>query len=303
MNLMKTGIDDVLYKIVAKEVHDMRSGNPYTPEAGTPPAYLAGRDQLIKDSTTLMDNVLNGDMARHTIFYGVRGVGKTVLLNKLEQIFEENDRVMVAHIECIEGHNFKKDIAIACKKFLLKMSITATSKDILRRAMGVLKAFNLTWNPQEQSFSVGLDGDVATDTANSGDFSSDLIDLLLSVGETAKLHNKAICFCIDEIQSLSPTDLSSLIGAIHRANQKQLPIIVFGAGLPAILRISSEVKSYSERLFEFVKVSSLPKPSAIQALIKPAKDRGVEFEDSSSDYIFEETHGYPFFIQEYGFRV
>lgn len=85
MNLMKTGIDDVLYKIVAKEVHDMHSGNPYTPEAGTPPAYLAGRDQLIKDSTTLMDNVLNGDMARHTIFYGVRGVGKTVLLNKLVQ--------------------------------------------------------------------------------------------------------------------------------------------------------------------------------------------------------------------------
>lgn len=298
MILIKSYIDDKLDMII-KNRGDVMSRNPYTPGAGTPPAFLAGRDATIDEIVTRIKDTIDGGMARHTIYYGVRGVGKTVLLTKIESLFSDS-LLLSDHLECLDGTGLSRSIALAVKKFIKKMSLWETSKDFLEKAVGIFKSFTLTWNPNDGAFTVGLDGDVQDGVADTGDFTSDLIDLLTVVGKLAKKNGHAICFFIDEIQSLKPMELTALITAIHRTNQLQLPIIIIGAGLPTILRISSESKSYSERLFSFVEIASLKWDDAIAALVEPAMTNGISFDPNAIDYIVKETGGYPYFLQEYG---
>ena len=300
--LIKTQIDDIL-DMMLHHGGDIMSKNPYTPGAGTPPAFLAGRDKTLADAIKNIDNVFLGGTAFHTIYYGVRGVGKTVLLNKIEQIISDKDSILHAHIECVNGKPFSKDIAVAIKKFLLRMESFSTAKDMLKKAMGVFKAFTLTWNPGEQSLALGINGDTLLGSADTGSYSDDLTEVFLNVGRAAQEKRMALCLFIDEIQSLNKEELSALLTAIHRVNQHQLPLIVLAAGLPTILRLASEAKSYSERLFQFVPITSLDRQYAIEALEKPASPYQVTYEPEARDFIVSETSGYPYFIQEFGRHV
>jgi len=278
----------------------LKDKNPYTPGAGTPPSFLAGRDKTIEDAINSIKETIEGYMARHTIFFGLRGVGKTVLLTKIESLIKEDSDILFEHIECDKDSKFSKDITIAIKKIVNKLSMIAKSKDVIKNVFAVLKAFTLTWNTTENTLALGMGGETASGTADTGDLSNDLTELFISVGELGKKNDKCICFILDEIQDLHKKELSALIRATHRINQLQLPIIIIGAGIPTILRISGEAKSYSERLFDFVEITSLKNDDAISALIEPAKSKSVNYTKDAHEIIVERTGGYPFFIQEYG---
>lgn len=275
--------------------------NPYRPGAGTMPEYLAGRDSLINDATTLLLDLRDGGMAEHTIYYGVRGVGKTVLLNKIEGI-TSTCNYLYEHIECDENFSFIKSINNACKRFIKQMSKLTVAKEIVDKTKAVLLSFRLTYNIEDSDVTFGLNQDMlnAYGNADSGDLSFDLYTLFISLGELTQKCDKQICFFIDEIQNLSKTEMTALIVSLHRVNQLNMPIILIGAGLPTIQRMSSDLKSYSERLFSFVKITSLKEPDAIKALIEPAKKYNVSYADDAIDYILKATGCYPFFIQQYG---
>lgn len=275
--------------------------NPYKPGAGTMPEYLAGRDIVINEAKTILSDLQDGGMATHTIYYGVRGVGKTVLLNKIESIAATYN-YLYEHIECDENFNFMRSINLACKRFIKQMSKLACAKELIDKTKAILFSFRFTYGIQDNDVSFGIDKDTLNsyECANSGDLSQDLLDLFKAVGELAFKCNKQICFFIDEIQNIDKKELTAFIVSLHRINQPNLPIILIGAGLPTIQRISSDMKSYSERLFNFIKITYLKPDEAKKALIEPAKKSQNRFSDDAIEYILEATGNYPFFIQQYG---
>lgn len=275
--------------------------NPYKPGAGTMPEYLAGRDNIIDNAKTILSDLQDGGMAAHTIFYGVRGVGKTVLLNKIESIAATYN-YLYEHIECDEHFNFVHSINLTCRRFIRQMSKLESAKELLNKAKAVLLSFKLTYGIEDNDISFGIDKDsiIAYECADSGDISYDLLILFKALGELAYKCNKQICFFIDEIQNMKRKELTAFIVSLHRINQLGLPIILIGAGLPTIQRISSDLKSYSERLFNFVKITSLKPEDATKALIEPAKKSKNRYSDDAIEYILNATGNYPFFIQQYG---
>ena len=275
--------------------------NPYKPGAGTMPEYLAGRDSIIQNAKEILSDLKDGGMATHTIYYGVRGVGKTVLLNKVEEIAASYG-YLYDHIECDENFNFAKSINLCCKRFIKQMSRIAVAKEVIDKAKFVLLSFRATYGITDNDVSFGLDKDMleSFNDFSTGDLSDDLLELFLALGELAQKSNKQICFFIDEIQNIPKQELTALIVSLHRINQKGYPIILIGAGLPTILRISSDLKSYSERLFEFVKITSLKEIDAKKALTEPATKSKVTYSDDAIDFILDVTGCYPYFLQQYG---
>ncbi len=281
----------------------VRLFNPYTPGAGFPPSYLAGRDETINDAEQTMLYVQNGIVQRSKIYYGLRGVGKTVLLNKIEEIADDN-WIMYEHIEVSEDDDFKATLATSVQKLLTQMSIKAELKQFVYRALSVLKAFQVKYTQGDVEYSVGF-GDVvpAYGTADTGQFENDLKEILIQLGMVARKTGNMVCFFIDEMQYLKQEELSALLTALHRINQKQLPILIFAAGLPKIAKLAGDSKSYAERLFEFISIDSLDFEDAKAALVKPAEGQGVSFTEDAVKYIVEVTGGYPYFLQEYGKQV
>lgn len=275
--------------------------NPYKPGAGTMPEYLAGRDKIINDIKESLLDLKDGGMAAHTIYYGVRGVGKTVLLNQIESIASSYG-YLYDHIECDEHFNFAKAINLSCKRFIKQMSKIAIAKEMLDKAKAILFSFRATYGIEDNDITFGIDRDTleSFEYLSTGDLSNDLLELFVALGELAKKCNKQICFFIDEIQNIPKKEITALIVALHRINQKDLPIILIGAGLPTILRISSDLKSYSERLFEFVRVTYLKEPDARKALTEPASKSNITYSDDAVNFILDATGCYPYFIQQYG---
>lgn len=284
-----------------KDWKDFIMRNPYKPGAGTSPEYLAGRDKLLNDAKDILLDLLDGGMATHTVYYGVRGVGKTVLLSKVEELAASLD-YLYTHIECDENFDFIKAININCKQFLKQLSKLEVVKELIGKAKAVFMSFKGTYAPEDNNISFEINPDLLEKygNANTGDLVTDLIILFQTLGELAQKADTGICFFIDEIQSIKKADFIALITALHRMNQLGLPILLFGAGLPTIQRISGEAKSYSERLFDFVKITSLKENDAIKALIEPAKAYGVTYSDKAIDYILRCTGCYPYFIQQFG---
>lgn len=277
--------------------------NPYTPGAGFPPSYLAGRDETIQEAEQAISYVQNGIVQRSKIYYGLRGVGKTVLLNKIEEIADDN-WVMYEHLEVSEDDTFKNLLATSIQKLLTQMSLKAEIKQFALRAMSVLKAFQIKYTQGDVEYSFGLNEIIpAYGTADTGQFENDLKEILVQLGLVAKKTGNMVCFFIDEVQYLKAEELTALITALHRINQKQLPIIIFAAGLPKIAKLAGNSKSYAERLFEFVSIDSLNYEDAKKALVNPADSQGVSFTEEAVKYIVGVTGGYPYFIQEYGKQV
>jgi hypothetical protein len=270
--------------------------NPYRPGAGTKPLVIAGRDNEIEKSKSLFKSVKFGAPQRSIMLYGLRGVGKTVLLNEMERISEEEGYIS-EHLEMSENDDFRRVIAKSVRKCLLKVDRIENLKNKALNALGILKAFSLAIPDGPE---LKIDVEAAVGLGDSGDLDSDLVDLFVALGEAAKEEEKYICFFIDEVQYLSEKAVAGLIASSHRISQKTLPVVFVCAGLPQVAAFSGDAKSYAERLFDFIPIGPLANGADVEAVVGPVNQFGVEYEPAALKAILDETKGYPYFLQEFG---
>lgn len=231
---------------------------------------------------------------------GLRGVGKTVLLNKIEQNADCNG-YLTSFIEAPEDRKLADLLYPKIHQVLRKLSFVEKAKVATHAALRALRGFAGAFKISVGDFDVSVDPDPGV--ADSGNLEFDVTELFLKVGEAARAAGKGWALLIDEVQYLSPKELGALIVAIHRVNQKALPILFFGAGLPAIAALSGDAKSYAERLFIFSRVDALSGEDAADAIRQPIEEEGEQIEDAVIDWIVASTKGYPYFLQEWGFQV
>lgn len=272
--------------------------NPFRPGAGTPPPALMGRDALIDTFGVAVRRAVAGRPGKSLMPIGLRGVGKTVLINRFGEIAGDLG-MTVAFIEAPETGDFRTLLAVRVRKILLELERRGPSRAALR-ALRVLKTFTLQLPDGSR---IAVDVDALTGEADSGDLASDLTDLLVATGEAAKERSAGLLLAIDEVQYLAAAELGALISAVHRTAQLSLPVVLVGAGLPQLPGLAGDAKSYAERLFDFPMIGSLDQGDASAALAIPAADQGGEFEDDALRLIVEETQGYPYFLQEWGYHV
>lgn len=273
--------------------------NPYSPGAGTPPPELAGRDELLERASIALDRVRAGRSARSLILWGLRGVGKTVLLNQI-RLDAEARGFISAKIEAPEGKSLPASLAPALRAALLRLdrlqAVKAKASDAMAALAGFVGALRLRYGDIEASIDVtGQRG-----LADSGDLELDLSDLISAVGEAAQARDTAVVLYIDELQYVPEDQLGALITAFHNASQQGLPITMVAAGLPQLVGRSGRAKSYAERLFEFAEIGKLDAVAATRALVAPALEHGVEYQSGAIDTIMRQTQGYPYFLQEWG---
>ena len=276
--------------------------NPYAPGAGTPPPELAGRDTLLDNARSAVKRSKSGRVARSFIVVGLRGVGKTVLLNEVQAIADAE----YAITDCIEvGNNdsFSKLIIPTLRSILLKLDRASGVNGYVKKGLRVLKSFIGTVKLNVHDSEVSLDIDAESGIADSGVLSKDLADTFVAVGESAKSCQTSIVILVDEIHNLPLSEFEALIMAIHRTNQKGLPLLVIGAGLPSLVRFSGNAKTYAERLFEYPEIGPLDSTEAKRALVIPAIRENVEFEEDAISEVVSQTQGYPYFLQEWGYQA
>ena len=230
---------------------------------------------------------------------GLRGVGKTVLLNTFIEV-AEHEGLKVGYIEAPETGDLRRLLAVRLRKILLDLDRAGKLSRAVQRALGALGSF--TYNLPDGS-TITLNVDALAGVADSGDLSDDLTDLLVEAGRAAEDRKTGIVLAIDEVQYLGGEELAALISAIHRTVQLNLPVVLVGAGLPQLPGLTGNAKSYAERLFEFPRIDSLDDAQARDVLRLPAQDQGVEFETDALDELLARTHGYPYFLQEWGYEV
>jgi hypothetical protein len=271
--------------------------NPYTPNAGARPPALAGRTHELDSFDILLHRLENGYTEQSMMVTGLRGVGKTVLLNQFEERARER-RWATVDAEITSQLEFGPRMAQLVRRALLQIAPKAWG-DVARRAASILKSFSISVS-SDGSFSAGLDVDPALGLADSGLLSEDLTDLLVAMGEAAQDHGTGVIFLFDEVQLLKRNELEALIAALHKTVQRGLPITLVGAGLPQLPGLAGEAKSYSERLFTFPEIGQLNAEEAREALVSPAEGLGVTFDEAAVDTIVAYTEGYPYFLQEFG---
>ena len=274
--------------------------NPFAPSAGSQPPELAGRDDVIHSADVAIQRVLLGKHDRSQILLGLRGTGKTVLLNKIEDIAIGHNHV-TSFVEAPEDRNLPALLYPKIHQVLRKLSMMESAKSKTHAAMRILHSFASAFKITVGDISISVDP--LKGSADSGILEYDLIDLFFAVGEAAHSAGRAWTLLIDEVQYLSKPELSALIVAIHRMNQKRLPILFFGAGLPQIAALSGEAKSYAERLFLFPKIGALDPKAAADAIRVPIEDEEETISDAAIADIISLTEGYPYFLQEWGFQV
>ncbi|KGB83595.1 ATPase AAA [Rhodovulum sp. NI22] len=274
--------------------------NPFAPGAGSQPPELAGRDEIIRDAEVALKRILKGRHDRSQILLGLRGTGKTVLLNKIERIAEEAG-YLTSYIEAPENKTLAELLYPKIHQVLRKLSIIENAKEKAHSAMRALRGFASAFKIEVGDVSLSVDPEKGT--ADSGNLEYDLSDLFIRVGEAAKSAERGWALLIDEVQYLKEEELAALIVAIHRVNQKQLPVVMFGAGLPQIAALSGDAKSYAERLFSYPPVGALDNEAAISAIMEPISDEGEEILHDALELIVERTEGYPYFLQEWGYQA
>ena len=268
--------------------------NPYRPGAGLMPTYLAGRQSDIAEMENLFEALCLNIPTQSVIFSGLRGVGKTVLINKLQEIAEEKG-IFCKHIEVEERNDFISQIASCSQAFLRKISTVEKFKSLIQKPLDAVKALVVSFDPDNKVFSLSLQ---EKELYTSTNLVQSLTDVFTTLGETAAKTNSPICFFIDEIQYMKKEELSALIAALHRANQLGYPVMLVGAGLPKIYSMLSEAKSYSERLFNYKEIGSLDMDQCRDAICKPAKKLDVSYDEAAVEKIIDITKGYPFFVQQ-----
>ncbi|WP_270974814.1 ATP-binding protein [Trueperella sp.] len=277
--------------------------DPYTPNAGAKPTVLAGREDELDQFEVLLARSMKGRPARSMIITGLRGVGKTVLLNEFRERAERSGWVTVEfEASKHDEGRFRQQIAMKLRTALLRISSRARWDERLEKAARVLSSFSMSFDP-DGAISASLNITDFAGLADSQVLEYDLTELLVSVGEAAQAHKRGVVLLIDEIQFLDRNQLESLIMAIHKTVQRALPITLVGAGLPQIAELAGDAKSYSERLFTFPKIDSLNEADASKAFADPARQEGVAWEEDALQRAIAVTEGYPYFIQELGSAV
>ena len=273
--------------------------NPFAPGAGTPPPELAGRDELRETVHVAIERVRRGSPAKSVLMVGLRGVGKTVLLDRMRDDAEAGG-IHTLRIEAPENRSLPAIIAPQLRQALLRLSRNARAKDLAQRALKGLAGFAKSLKVKYQDIEVGFDFEAEPGLADNGDLEHDLQALLEVAGNAAAAGGTALVIFIDELQYVEEEELEALITALHRTAQRQLPVMLVGAGLPQLRGRMGRAKSYAERLFNFPEVGPLDPDAARLAIVKPARDLGVEFTDEALERILQETRGYPYFVQEWG---
>lgn len=268
--------------------------NPYRPGDGLMPTYLAGREEDIRSMEEIFDAILQNIPTQSVIFSGLRGVGKTVLINRLQSIAEDKG-IFCKHIEVEERSDFISQIASCSQSFLRKISKIEKFKHLIQKPLDAIKSLVVSFDPNESTFSLSVQERELYTTTN---LVQSLTDVFVTLGEAAYKTESPICFFIDEIQYMKNSELGALISALHRVNQMGYPIIIVGAGLPKIYNMLSSEKSYAERLFIYKEVGSLNEKEAIAAITKPVEKLKVTYSDEAVEKIISITKGYPFFIQQ-----
>lgn len=268
--------------------------NPYNPGAGTPPPELAGRDPLIEQAKLAIERIRRGKPAKSFIMLGLRGVGKTVLLNEFEQIAEALG-CQTAMLETDPDKPLAQQLTPQLHRILLRLDRIKKAGADMHAAFGALRAFASVFKVQVGELEFGLATQQAT-----GDLAIDLTDLFVAIGDAAKKRDTAVVLLIDEIQYIEKADLSALIMALHKISQRQLPVLLFGGGLPQLAKLAGDAKSYAERLFDYPPIGPLDAESGKRAVATPAERDGVRYDAEALDYIIQQTGGYPFFLQVWG---
>ena len=273
--------------------------NPFAPGAGTPPPELAGRDELREAIRVALERVRLGLPAKSILMVGLRGVGKTVLLDRMREDAEAAG-LQTVRAEAPENRSLPALLAPQLRVALLRLSRNQQAKDLAVRALRGLAGFARALKVKYQDIEVGLDFDPEPGLADNGDLEHDLQALLEVVGAAAKQANTALVLLIDELQYVEEEQLAALITALHRAAQRRLPVVLVGAGLPQLRGQMGRARSYAERLFDFPEVGPLSEHAARIAIAKPAQEQGVEVTDGALQSIVTWTRGYPYFLQEWG---
>jgi hypothetical protein len=276
--------------------------NPFSPGAGSPPPELAGRERILDQARVLFGRVQAKRPEKSLLLTGLRGVGKTVLLNEIERIAQAAAFRTIL-LEAHEGKPLAVLLSPHLRRLLFELDRLKGAGDKVRRGLGVLRSFVGAIKVKVGDIDFGLDIEPERGTADSGDLEVDLPNLFVAVGEAAQERGAAIALLIDEIQYFGPQELSALIMAMHKMQQRQLPLVLIGAGLPILPGLAGESKSYAERLFSFPAVGPLPQADAEKALQDPVRAEGAAFEPAALREIFRLTQGYPYFLQEWGYQA
>ncbi|MBU6429865.1 MAG: ATP-binding protein [Cyanobacteria bacterium REEB65] len=272
--------------------------NPFAPGAGTPPPELAGREDLLERNAIALDRIRAGRAARPSILYGLRGVGKTVLLSRLRDAAEA-DGFTIVSLEAPEHRSLPGVLVPSLRAALLRLNRIKQATAGVTRALRALAGF-AKLKVKYDDIEVALDFEPEPGLADSGDLDADLADLMIAAGEAARERESAIVLVIDELQYVPEEQLAALISALHRANQRQVPVTMLAAGLPQLLGQMGRAKSYAERLFEFIEVGPLNAEAASSAIRVPIEREEETIDGDALDAIVVQTQGYPYFLQEWG---
>jgi DNA-binding CsgD family transcriptional regulator len=271
--------------------------NPFAPGAGSQPPELAGRDQILESADVALDRILNRRASKSLILVGLRGVGKTVLLNRIWEK-ANGDGFKAVLIEANEDKPLPRLLAPPLRQILYALDAMEFASDKVKRGLRVLGSFVKSLRVKIGDVEFGLDAEIGS--ADSGDLEADLGELFVAVGEAAVDRRTAVAICVDELQYLSTLELSALIMAVHKINQRGLPLILVGAGLPQVVGLSGKSKSYAERLFDYPNVGQLSDLDARKALQSPVRNNNVDFSEDAIIEVLKETQGYPYFLQQWG---
>jgi hypothetical protein len=277
--------------------------NPYAPGAGQRPPELAGRDRELAQFDVVLERIARGRPERSLVLTGLRGVGKTVLLNALRS--QAINRLWgTGKIEARPDQSIRRPLAGALHMAIRELSPRHRDPAQVDAFLGVLKAFAIRSVPDSgklrDRWQPGIDVPAATGRADTGDLEVDLVELLVDAAAVARDVGVGVALFVDEMQDIPPGDISALCAAGHELSQQGLPLVVVGAGLPHLPAVLSASKSYSERLFRYLRIDKLDRDAADLALVAPAADEGVAFEPAALDALYELTEGYPYFVQAYG---
>lgn len=273
-----------------------RRRNPFAPGAGTRPPELAGRDKIVEDATVALARIRDGRSAKSQMLLGLRGVGKTVLLNEIGRI-AERERYRTIELEAPENRRLAEMLVPSLRRLLNRLSTVENARAIATRALRGLQGFASIFKVTVGGADIGV---AEPDLAATGHLETDLPDLLLLVAEAARAADTPVVLLLDEVQYLSTEDLAALIVSVHKLGQRGLPVAFFGAGLPSLAALAGEAKSYAERLFDYPDVGALGEADAERAIREPLRSEGVEIEPAALSAIVERTEGYPYFLQEWG---
>ena len=275
--------------------------NPFSPGAGNQPPELAGRADLLRQVEILLARIKAGRSEQSMFMVGLRGVGKTVLLNRVREIAETQGYQAVL-VEAHENKSLPQLLSPPLRQTLFALDRMQNVSQKVKRGLRVLRSFIGAVKVKVGDAEFGLNIDPEIGTADSGDLEADLAELFVAVGEAASDRGTAVAIIIDELQYLTEIEMSALIMAIHRVSQRSLPLVLIGAGLPQLVGLAGKSKSYAERLFTYPEVGALSMADTAQALQGPVTSQGVSFTPEALAEVYRVTQGYPYFLQEWGYQ-